>query len=187
MTDEILDSLKKELAKTFVTKEEFEMPRKIFISGDASGSADLIGTKNANIIVKVNRAAMATTANTALEISTMRKAISAISAGVADVASKCTGNSKTATQLKDERTLIFTGDVDAETTFDGSKDLIISVKVKNAESAITDEHGNSIVETYARKDELPPCELQLTEYNGKPCLLVFYDEKFYRFIGEEVG
>ena len=34
MTDEILDSLKKELAKTFVTKEEFEMPRKIFISGD---------------------------------------------------------------------------------------------------------------------------------------------------------
>lgn len=187
MTDEILDSLKKELAKIFVTKEEFETPRKIFISGDANGSADLIGTKNANIIVKVQRAVMANIANTALEISTVKKAISAISASTADVSSKCTGNSKTATQLKDERTLIFTGDVDAETTFDGSKDLVIEVKVKNSESAISDEHGNSIVETYARKDELPPCELQITEYDGKPCLLIFYDGKFYRFIGEEVG
>ena len=187
MFEEFVEDLKNELEKSFVTKEEFETPRKIFISGDASGSADLVGTKNANIVVKVNRALMATTANTALEISTVKKAISAISAGTADVASRCTGNAKTANQLKDERTLTFTGDVEGETVFDGSKDLIINLKVKDADSAETDEYGNRIAETYAKKEELPKVELEITEYNEKPCLLTFYNGKFYRFVGEEVS
>lgn len=187
MTAEFIESLKEELSKSFVTKTEFEKPRKIYITGDASGSFDLIGNKNASVVVKVNHATMANTANTALEISTVRKAISAISASVADVSSRCTGNSKTANQLKDERTITFTGDVEGETVFDGSKDLIINLKVKDADSAETDEYGNRIVETYAKKDELSPVELQITEYDGKPCLLAFYYGKFYRFIGEEVG
>lgn len=186
MTAEDIEKLKKELAKIFVTKEEFETPRKIFVSGDASGSADVVGNKNATILVKVTNSLMAKTALTALEISTVKKALNAINATVADVASRCSGNSKTATQLKDGRSLFFTGDVDAETIFDGSKDLIIDVKVKNSESAITDEDGNNIVDTYARKSELPQFSLQVADYNGSPCLFLGYEGKFYRFVGEEV-
>ena len=182
MTDAELESLK----KFFVTKEEIETPRKILVTGDASGSADLEFTKDATIFVKVSNAAIAKTALTALEVSTVKKALNAISASVADVSSRCTGNAKTATQLKDGRSLIFTGDVNAETKFDGSQDLVIEVKVKTSESAITDEDGNNIVDTYARKSELPTFDLQVASYNGSPCLFLGYEGKIYRFVGEEV-
>mgnify|MGYP006872983402 CR=1 FL=1 len=36
VTEDELEKLKIELAKIFVTKEDYETPRKIFVSGDAT-------------------------------------------------------------------------------------------------------------------------------------------------------
>lgn len=69
----------------------------------------------------------------------------------AQVAASCSGNSATATRLQDARKIIFTNDAETEVVFDGSADLIISLKNKKAEG---DALGNNIVETYATKNEL---------------------------------
>ena len=165
---------------------EVERPQKIILTGDAEGTAEIPEKGNISIYVKVSRATMANLAKEVLTIPTARNSIEAAHAAVADVALRCAGNSQTATKLKDGRTITFTGDVMAETTFDGSADLIIDTKVKSAESANCDGNGNVIVDTYARKNELPQIQFRINEYNGTPCLFAIYDGKIYRFIGEEI-
>lgn len=164
-----------------------ERPQKIVLSGDADGSVELVEEKDIlSLYVKVKNAAMANLAKEVLTIPTAKKALSAISATTADVSSRCTGNSQTATRLKDGRTITFTGDLEGETTFDGSEDLTIDLKVKSADSATCDDEGNNIADTYARKDELPQIQFRINEYDGAPCLFALYDGKIYKFAGEEV-
>ena len=186
MTDEFVESLKKELAKTFVTKEEFATPQKFSVTGDASGLVEIAGGQSATMHLKVNKALTAKLAEKVLDVPTVRKAIRAISSDTADVASRCTGNAKTAAKLQDVHSIIFGGDVSGEVSFDGSQDVIVNVHVKNSESAVSDEHGNNIVETYAKKSDLLNMEFQITEYEGNPCLFIVFGEKMYRFMGEEV-
>ena len=186
MTDEFVESLKQELAKTFVTKEEFATPKKFLITGDASGLVEMAGGQPATMRLKVNKALTAKLAEKVLDVPTVRKSIRAISSDTADVASRCTGNAKTAGKLQDAHSIIFSGDVSGEVSFDGSQDVIANVHVKDSESAVSDEYGNNIVETYARKSELPNMEFRIEEYEGSPCLFVMLGEKFYRFVGEEV-
>ena len=89
---------------------EVERPQKIILSGDAEGIAEIPEEGNISIYVKVNRATMANLAKEVLTIPSARFATESSHAAAADVASRCTGNSKTATRLKDERTITFTGD-----------------------------------------------------------------------------
>ena len=72
-------------------------------------------------------------------------------AASAQVSSNCSGNSATATRLKEARKIIFNGDSEAEGIFNGSADLTITMKNKKAEC---DDKGNNIFETYATKNEL---------------------------------
>jgi hypothetical protein len=72
----------------------------------------------------------------------------------AQVAAECIGNSATATRLKEARKIIFNHDAETEVVFDGSADLIVSLKNKKAEKSECDSLGNNIVETYATKSEL---------------------------------
>ena len=97
MTDNEFEKLKAELAKNFVMKEEFLTARKISITGDATGSSELTGTGDVKIILKVNNAVQAQLAKEVLNMPTAKKAIDATHAVAADAASKCNGNSKTAT------------------------------------------------------------------------------------------
>ena len=136
---------------------------------------------------------------------------SATKAVSAEVAARCTGNSETASALKDAHKIIFSGDAEAETSFDGSMDLTINLKNKKAEKAECDAQGNNILETYATKTELENYALikavasicvsrkELVDYvaksdfnfsfekfNGVPCLFIEVDGKKYRFTGVEV-
>lgn len=70
------------------------------------------------------------------------------------ISSSCSGNSATATRLQEARKITFTGDAETEVKFDGSADLLISLKNKKAEKAEYDAQGNNIVKTYATKAEL---------------------------------
>lgn len=76
---------------------EMETERKIFITGDAEGTSEVSGTGDIKISVKVNNAVQAQLAKEVLNMPTAKKAIDATHAVAADVASRCTGNSKTAT------------------------------------------------------------------------------------------
>ena len=91
---------------------------------------------------------------------------------------RCSGNSKTATQLKEGRKITLSGDVDAEFSFDGSTDVVADVKIKKSDY---DGYGNNIFDTYLKKSDL-----MLSEYNGKPCLIFSRNGRLYRFIVEEV-
>ena len=129
----------------------------------------------------------------------------------AEVAARCTGNSETATKLKNPRRIIFSGDVEAEANFDGTSDLIVKIKNNSAEKSECDGQGNNISETYATKKELSEyakieavagvcvSRKELTEYvsktdfnfsfekfNGVPCLFVEVEGKKYKFVGVEV-
>ena len=164
-----------------------ERPQKIVLSGDAEGSVELVEDKDIlSLYVKVKNAAMANLAKEVLTIPTAKTSLKAISAATADVSSRCDGNSQTATRLKNGRSITFTGDVAGGTIFDGSENLIITLKVKNADSATCDDEGNNIADTYARKDELPQIQFRINEYDGAPCLFALYDGKIYKFVGEEV-
>ena len=74
-----------------------EMERKIFITGDATGSGELSETGDVKIILKVNNAVQAQLAKEVLSIPLVKKSLDATHALTADVASKCNGNAKTAT------------------------------------------------------------------------------------------
>ena len=129
----------------------------------------------------------------------------------AEVAARCTGNSETATALKDAHKIIFNGDAEAEVSFDGTEDLIINIKNKISEKAECDAQGNNILETYATKNELSnyarleavaavcvsrkelgdyltkaDFNFAFEKFNGVPCLFVEVDGKKYRFTGVEV-
>lgn len=106
------------------------------------------------------------------------------------------------------------GDVEADINFDGSTDLIVDVKVKNADSATCDSLNKNIAETYATKDELstyarmeavaavcvsrkelaeyvtkyelPACKFSIEKIADIPYLYVKVDGKTYRFGGVEV-
>lgn len=146
-----------------------------------------------------------TIASYAENAGTATKAVSA------EVAARCTGNSETASALKNVHQIIFNGDAEATASFDGAADLIIDVKNKNSEKAKCDEYGNNIFETYATKSELENYALikavsaicvsrkELSEYlakedfnftfekfNGVPCLFIEVDGKKYKFSGVEV-
>ena len=101
-----------------------------------------------------------TIAHYAENAGTATKAVSA------EVAAKCTGNAETATALKDAHKIIFNGDAEAEVHFDGTEDLIISLKNKKAASADCDGFGNNIFETYATKTEIENCatKKELADY-----------------------
>ena len=146
----------------------------------------MAGGQPATMRLKVNKSFTAKLADKVIDIPTVRKAIRAISSDTADVASRCTGNAKTATKLTEAHSLVFNGDVSAEADFDGSQDVIVEVHVKNSESAVNDKDGNNIVDTYAKKSELPNMEFQIAEYEGSPCLFILSEKKLYRFVGEEV-
>lgn len=76
---------------------EMETTRKIFITGDATGSSELSGTGDIKIVVKVLNALQAQLAKEVLTLPLAKKAVDATHAAASDVASRCTGNSKTAT------------------------------------------------------------------------------------------
>lgn len=76
---------------------KMETAKKIFITGDATGSSEVSGTGDIKITVKVLNALQAQLAKEVLTIPLAKKAVNATYATTADVAARCTGNSKTAT------------------------------------------------------------------------------------------
>ena len=154
------------------------MARRIYITGDAQGSAVIDDNEDIVVKVDVKRALTAKLADEVSVISYAKSAGDAVSAATSELSARCSGNSKTATQLKEGRKITLSGDVDAEFSFDGSTDVVADVKIKKSDY---DGYGNNIFDTYLKKSDL-----MLSEYNGKPCLIFSRNGRLYRFIGEEV-
>lgn len=74
-----------------------ETARKIFITGDATGSSEVSSTGDIKIVVKVHNAVQAQLAKEVLTVPLAKKAVDATHATTADMASRCSGNAKTAT------------------------------------------------------------------------------------------
>ena len=154
------------------------MARKIYITGDAQGFAEIKDDEDIIIDVSVKHALIANLAKEVSVVSYAETSGSSTDAVAAQIAERCSGNSKTATQLKEERKISLNGDIDAEFNFDGSADVAVDVKVKKSDN---DGYGNNIYETYLKKNDL-----MISEYNGKPSLIFTRNGRLYRFIGEEV-
>ena len=114
------------------------MARKIYITGDAQGFSDLTDDGDITVKVSVKHALTADLADEVSVISYAKSAGSATSAAVAQVAGRCTGDSKTSSQLKETRKITLSGDVDAEFSFDGSADVATNIKVKKSDCAVCD-------------------------------------------------
>ena len=177
--------------------ERLKTARKIYVTGDASGSVDFDGSTDVVLNLTVTNAVNAKSTERCSSILYANNAGNATTAICADYSEKCNGNSATASKLEKGRKISFRGDMESELVFDGSEDLIIQTKVKKSDSAECDSQGKNIFETYetkenaavkfAEKDELPPFTFSIETFENNPCLLLTdKNGKTFRFVGEEI-
>ena len=194
------------LTETVGEAEKLKYPRKITLTGKATGEGTFDGSKNCEInVTKISTtyadsSDTATTATKAEKLTTPRKISIAgkVTAGAvnfdgsSDVVLNVTAmdNPDSAKKLATARKISVTGDAEGFVYFDGSGDVTLNLSVlkslevtnpvaetsfaklagsanyaaecAKALSAINDNDGNPITETYAKKSELEDLQASLT-------------------------